>query len=343
MFSVVVVFFKTLHVSLAKNNVYKVLIGMVFIMLTGTVCFYYFERPNIEELSFWDSLWWSFVTVTTVGYGDYFPVSFPGRIMAVILMITGIGAFGFVTAAVASAFVELNIKRRMGLLKLDLCNHVVIVGWNKKALNIVEELARETPERKIVVIDEIEQLETEYKQVYFVKGKGTEDCVLEKASVKDASLAIVLADDKAADEEGADAKAVMVCLAVNHINPKLRLVAEVGNEEHLPHFKRANVDEVFVSSVLSSKLLVRGAIYPSVSHVVNELITNSRGSEFYEMDLSDECAGMTFKQLVDDFMQKNKGIPIGVANEKGTKVNPDGSHILVKGDTLIYIGKNSYN
>lgn len=53
-----------------------------------------------------DALWWAFVTITTVGYGDKFPVTTEGRMIAVFLMSTGVGLFGIFTAYVASLFVE---------------------------------------------------------------------------------------------------------------------------------------------------------------------------------------------------------------------------------------------
>lgn len=59
---------------------------------------------NIQ--SFGDALWWAFVTITTVGYGDYFPVTLVGRLVAVGLMIAGIALIGTVTAAFASWFIE---------------------------------------------------------------------------------------------------------------------------------------------------------------------------------------------------------------------------------------------
>jgi voltage-gated potassium channel len=67
-----------------------------------------FERTakgsNIHD--FGDALWWAISTVTTVGYGDRFPVSAAGRGVAVVLMLTGIAVFGAVTASIAAYFVE---------------------------------------------------------------------------------------------------------------------------------------------------------------------------------------------------------------------------------------------
>lgn len=60
-----------------------------------------------------DALWWSVVTITSVGYGDQYPVTLAGRAVAVVLMITGIGLFGVVAAAIASYFVEQDAGREV--------------------------------------------------------------------------------------------------------------------------------------------------------------------------------------------------------------------------------------
>lgn len=59
---------------------------------------------NICTLS--DGIWWAFVTVTTVGYGDHFPVSGSGRVLAAVLMTIGVGLFGILTSYLASLFVQ---------------------------------------------------------------------------------------------------------------------------------------------------------------------------------------------------------------------------------------------
>ncbi len=80
------------------------LLGFVVGSITfcGALGFHYVEfgvNPNVD--SFGDSLWWAAVTVATVGYGDIFPITTAGRLVAVLLMVTGIGALGVFTAEIA--------------------------------------------------------------------------------------------------------------------------------------------------------------------------------------------------------------------------------------------------
>jgi voltage-gated potassium channel len=79
----------------------------VLVTIFGSIAVLTLERPgsgNITTAA--DALWWSFVTVTTVGYGDHFPLSPSGRIVAAGMLLVGIGLFGTFTAYVASAFLS---------------------------------------------------------------------------------------------------------------------------------------------------------------------------------------------------------------------------------------------
>ncbi|WED23999.1 potassium channel family protein [Vibrio sp. JC009] len=75
----------------------------------------YLERgvagANIQTAA--DAFWWTFVTITTVGYGDFFPVTFEGRVVAIILMTTGVGMFGSCTAILASWIMDSTKERKM--------------------------------------------------------------------------------------------------------------------------------------------------------------------------------------------------------------------------------------
>ena len=67
-----------------------------------------------------DALWWSFVTITTVGYGDYYPTTLEGRIIAALLMTAGVGLFGTFTAYVASLFFESEKQQEEEKMLLEL-------------------------------------------------------------------------------------------------------------------------------------------------------------------------------------------------------------------------------
>jgi voltage-gated potassium channel len=93
---------------LRHHSLFRVLIAAAATLFLGAWLVLLFEEhakgSNIHSYS--DALWWAIVTVTTVGYGDRFPVSEGGRAVAVILMLLGIGLIGVLTATVASVFVK---------------------------------------------------------------------------------------------------------------------------------------------------------------------------------------------------------------------------------------------
>lgn len=104
-----IIFFKKIKKTVIKflftNNLIYMLGVCSIIILLGAFGIYSFEK-NITVNTFIDSIWWSFVTATTVGYGDVSPSTLPGRIVAVILMITGIGTIGSVTGTFATFFIK---------------------------------------------------------------------------------------------------------------------------------------------------------------------------------------------------------------------------------------------
>lgn len=93
--------------GLIRGRVVLFTIGStVLIILIAGLAVYDAERGSGNIATFGDAIWWAFVTMTTVGYGDYYPVSSTGRLIAVGLMIGGITLIGVITATLASWIVE---------------------------------------------------------------------------------------------------------------------------------------------------------------------------------------------------------------------------------------------
>ncbi|WP_078596101.1 potassium channel family protein [Evansella clarkii] len=95
--------FKPLLEILRTNNLDKVILGLFVFIFVLSIPVQYFE-PEIE--TYMDAVWWAIVTSTTVGYGDLSPETIIGRMIAVVLMIFGIGLLGLVTSAVATYFLQ---------------------------------------------------------------------------------------------------------------------------------------------------------------------------------------------------------------------------------------------
>jgi voltage-gated potassium channel len=75
------------------------------------------DAPGTKITNAEDALWWAYVTITTVGYGDLYPVTSEGRIIAAVLMTIGVGLFGTFTAYVASWFVSRKVEEEVEEIK----------------------------------------------------------------------------------------------------------------------------------------------------------------------------------------------------------------------------------
>lgn len=93
---------------LTHQGLHYALLAAMLVVFACSGVVLYFERnapgSNIHNIG--DALWWAIVTVTTVGYGDRYPVTAAGRGVAVVLMLVGIGLIGVLTATAASYFVQ---------------------------------------------------------------------------------------------------------------------------------------------------------------------------------------------------------------------------------------------
>jgi voltage-gated potassium channel len=101
--ALLVKFKKTAFRFLKTNGlIYMILITIALIFL-GALGIYTFEK-GITVNSLQDAIWWSFVTATTVGYGDISPATNLGRVIAALLMLCGIGTIGLLTGTIATYF-----------------------------------------------------------------------------------------------------------------------------------------------------------------------------------------------------------------------------------------------
>lgn len=84
----------------------------IFTVYMGSAFFYFFELgKNSDVKSFFDAVWWAVVTITSLGYGDIYPVTTGGRIVAIFLMFFGVVLIGAIAGSVSRHYLE-RLKKR---------------------------------------------------------------------------------------------------------------------------------------------------------------------------------------------------------------------------------------
>lgn len=112
----------------------------LMLILNGVILVYFFEvnAPGANIVTVGDSLWWAAVTVATVGYGDYYPVTMGGRLTAVALMAVGLVTAAVITAQIASTFMDQATARRTALTAVKAGPTAPEVPVVEEALTVVE-------------------------------------------------------------------------------------------------------------------------------------------------------------------------------------------------------------
>ena len=333
----VLVLFKRFVRTLRKDRLDRVLLALVVIVLAGMLGMAYFDSLPLA-----DSLWWTIVTITTVGYGDIYPASLGGRVVGVLLMLFGIGFLGLLTATLASIFVEERRQEEKGVNSVRVTQHLLLCGWNYKAKEIVAEIrANDTTQiRPVVLIAELAEKPLDDEQVHFVSGPVTQE-TLRKANAQHAQAAIVLSDESV-EAHTRDAKTILDTLTIKAMYPDLYTSVELVDPKNVEHCRLAKADEIIVSGELSTNLLVRASLDHGVTQIITELVSSRFGSEIYKTVPPQDCVGRSFLEVLTKLKTDRNIIVLAVesAQQGCFLANPPNSYIIDERDRLIVVGKD---
>ncbi len=318
-----------------RENLHRLLLILFVLVLLSSLGITFLE-PKIK----WDNaLWYSFVTITTVGYGDLSPVTTGGRIVGIITMIFGIGILGLFTASIASIFITRKMKEDKGMHSFEFENHLIICEWNYRTQDIIHELRLDDRlgTQHIILIAEIESKPIDDDNLYFIRGGVTEE-TLKRANLEKAKTVLILGDDRL-DINARDAKAVLSTLTVESINPDVYSIVELVNASNVQHCERANADEIIVGSEFSSKLISRAALDHGISNVLSELLSSRYGNDLLKIPVPASMQGQSFIDIFTEMKRSNSSIVLAVQKNKDGPVtsNPPLDYKVESDDYLIVI------
>lgn len=313
---------------LRRERFFLVACSTTVVILLCAAAVFVFEhgKTNSTIHSFWDGIWWAVVTIFTVGYGDKFPVSDAGKIVALGLMISGIGLLSLVTATIASVFVAQKIKEGKGLETIKERNHIVICGWNRHTEDVVAWLnsfsEKDNPAIILVnelPVDEIDILKTKFENynIQFIRGNHANESVLQRANIQKANFVVLMADSSGVHtRDRTDERTILSALTIKSMVPKIRIVAELLDSDNKPYLKRANVDEIIIMEDYMGSLLASAVTQPGLPQVFSTILSREDRNKLQRTAIPGQFVGKSFKELSDYYRGKKNVILIGLLREK---------------------------
>lgn len=316
-----------------KNKLRHVYVGSGLIFLTAMIGV--LGYMHIEHASFIDSIYMTVITITTVGYGEVFPLSDTGKIFTIFLIITGAGTAGYTATQLIDYIITGDLSNLFGRKKMNhvidkMKDHYILCGFGRMG-KIIAEILHDNGVPFVIIDPTDRKSETADDKYIFVTGDATHDAVLVKAGAARAKGLIAVVDT--------DVKNLYIVLTAKGLNKDLYIVAKVAQEEAHTKFVWAGADKIVSPYTIGGFSIANSIIKPNVSDFMSMALgKNEYGIQVEEVSVK---KGSRLEDVaIMDSNVRNLGIIIIAIrrNDGGFVYNPGPHEIIRTEDTLITLG-----
>ena len=311
---------------------------MTGVLALGTAAFHW-----VEGWGWFDSFFMALITLSTVGYQEVHPLSEQGRLVASILIVTGVTVI-FVSIGVLGDFVvKLELadyfgRRRSRRMVGKLSNHYVICGLGRVGRGVVQELQRSgarlvaierSPDKARWAMDQ---------EIPTIVGNATQDETLREANI-DSAAGLVSAI-------ASDAENVYVTLSARVLNPSLLIAARASDEEAEEKLRRAGATTVFTPYSFIGHRLAQSMLRPHVTSFLDIASAFRRSAdlelEFEQLKVSASSV-VASKTLEESGIKGKQSVIVMAIIRPGGEMqfNPSGKSMIEPGDVLIVMGERA--
>lgn len=333
-------FLRHLRKHMTRRREYRVIFPLMAVIVLSSLGFYWFERPSHPDLQPMDGVWWTLVTMTTVGYGDISPTTVAGRfLIAVPTMLAGGGILAYGLSTFTSFVIETKHKELRGMQELDVNDHIVLINYpgEAKVLDMLSELRHDAivgSQPIVLLTDRIEELPDSLNafDVSFVHGSPINEDALARAHVQQARDAIVFAHS---DDENSDSFNLGVLVALSALDHTPRIVVECIKPSRKALMKSAGASEVICVTELATQLLGQARQGFGIQALFSDLASNRTPQQvdIVPIELDQPMAFSALSAL----MHKDHILLIGITRNHEQIINPGHQFLIRSGDDVLVI------
>ena len=309
----------------------------------NTVTFFVFERLDDHDVTIFDSLWYSIVSITTIGYGDLSAQSVGARLGTIFfIVIAGLTTFAAAAGILVDWIMDFQYRERAGMGTIDTKDHLLIINFPSEARvrEIVEEFRQDPQHQRddiVILTDQIESLPVRFPDLFFVRGSPLEEESYQRAKIEQAKQAIILSTRY--DDPNSDGVVASIVSIIEHLNPKTRVVAECLSQKHTVLFAGAKNVSLVHTLHLSNNLLVQEAQDSGVSLLTQAVTSNRIDGTLASTRVEDSSSGsLIYLEAAKKLLDKEINL-IGVIRDGNVHFN-FGTLTLTKNDSLVYISSD---
>lgn len=322
-----------------------------FLVFIGSTAMYLFENPanGGQVKNLFEGFYWAIVTVATVGYGDISPHTTGGRIIAILLILVGLGVLSFLVSIIVTAFNEEMDELRENSTYAELnrfAEFIIICGFGRVGQHIAKQLDKDKQHFVIIDTREVNVLKAKRLGYLVIHEDASKNGVIQKAGINKGATAVICTT-------GDDVINVYITLTSRHLNPEVRIISRANNQDNVKKLYQAGASNVIqpfeIAGMVVAEYIGQPVAFEAIlgiireeSHIIMETLCVHPGSfiegtSIAEIDFEQRKLMLLGIISANPTHQKHKNsYPI---KNQHFYFNPESHFVLRDSDLLVVIGR----
>ncbi len=296
----------------------------------------------IEGWNWFDALYMTIISFSTVGFREVHPLGHWGRIFTMFIIVFGLMVIALLSASITTWFVSSQIlaKRKLQKMKKQIAklkDHIIICGGGETAKTVIREFQQMHKdfvviEQKAEIVDELREL---FPEILIVEGDATKDEILHEANIENAHGLITTMP--------VDADNLFIVVSARDLNANLIIISRAVDPHTQEKLYKAGANYVIVPNVLEGMRMASVILRPTLISFLEVMMTSTDLSLRLEEISIPPDSSLVDKTLSQAKIPQRTGlIVIALKRAKDSKwfFNPVSSTVLNKNDKLIVLGES---